>query len=83
MNEALQQFAINYITSVKEEAGTSHVNKPYDQAQALADKRALRELLEMVRIKVNGNIDQLKLIGILILAIKRLKDDVWIKFFNV
>ena len=82
VNEALQQFAVNNIRSVKEEAGTSHVNQPYDQAQALADKRASRQLLEMARTKVNGNIDQWKLIGILIVAIKSLKDDVWIKSFK-
>ena len=61
---------------VKEEAGTSHVNQPYDQETAQADKRASRQLLEMARRKVSGNIDQWKLIGILIVAINNLNDNV-------
>jgi len=36
----------------------------------------------MARSKVQGNIDQWKLIGILIIAIKNLKEDVWVKSFK-
>ena len=68
--------------AVKDETGTSHVNQPYDQETAQADKRASRQLLEMSRRKVNGNIDQWKLIGILIVAINNLKNDVWVKSFK-
>ena len=82
MNEALNEFSDAKIRALKEEAGTSHVNQPYDQETAQADKRASRQLLEMARRKVNGNIDHWKLIGILIVAINNLKSDVWIKSFK-
>ena len=82
INAALQEFTNNKIRAIKEKGGTSHVNQPHDQTQAQADKRASRQLLEMARSKVQGNIDQWKLIGILIIAIKNLKDDVWVKLFK-
>ena len=82
VNEALQVFSDANIRAVKEEAGTSHVNQPYDQETAQADKRASRQLLEIARRKVKGNIDQWKLIGILIVAMNNLKEDVWIKSFK-
>ena len=82
INEALQDFSDTKIRVVKEEAGTSHVNQPYDQETAQADKRASRQLLEMSRRKVSGNVDQWKLIGILIVAINNLNKDVWVKSFK-
>ena len=76
VNDTLQDFTDCKIRVVKEEAGISHVNQPYDQSQAQADKRASQQLLEMAQTKVKGNIDQWKLIGILIVAIKILKSNV-------
>jgi hypothetical protein len=81
VDEALKKFASVKIRIVKEEAGTSHVNQPYDQQTAQADKRTSRQLLDMARTKVNGNIDQWKLIGILIVFINNLKKDVWMNSF--
>ena len=68
-NKALKDFADIKIRTVKEEAGTSHANQPYDQETAQVDKRLSRQLLDMPRRKVSGNIYQWKLIGILIVAI--------------
>ena len=38
VNTALKTFHDNKIRVVKEEDGTSHMNQPYDQGQAKADK---------------------------------------------
>ena len=82
VDEASIFFASVEIRAVKEEAGTSHVNQPYDQETAQADKRSARQLLEMARTKVRGNIDQWKFIGILIISINNLKKEVWINSFK-
>ena len=58
------------------------MNQHYDQATSHANKRASRQLIEIARCKVNGDIDQWKLMGILIVAITNLKDNVWIISFK-
>ena len=67
---------------LKEKGGTSHINQAYDQSQAKADKRAARQLLELARQRVKGNIDQWNLCGILCVAHNNLPDDIWIKSFK-
>ena len=44
VDEALKKFASVKIRIVKEEAGTSHVNQPYDQETAQANQRSSRQL---------------------------------------
>ena len=82
VTEALQSFYDNKIRIVKEEAGTSHVNQPYDQAQAKADKRAARQLLELARGRVSNHIDQWQLCTILCIGIKSLPEKIWVNSFK-
>ena len=49
VNKALQKFVANNIRSVQEEADTSYMSQLYDRAQALVDKHAPRQLLEMAK----------------------------------
>ena len=74
VTEALKTFHQNKIRVAKEEAGTSHVNQPYDQGQAKADKRATKQLLELARPRVSSHIDQWQLCAILCVAIKNLPE---------
>ena len=82
VNTALKTFHDNKIRVVKEEAGTSHVNQPYDQGQAKADKRAARQLLELVRARVTSHIDQWQLCAILCVALKNLPEQIWVNSFK-
>ena len=82
VNTALKTFHDNKIRVVKEEAGTSHVNQPYDQGQAKADKRAARQLLDLARARVSSHIDQWQLCAILCVALKHLPEQIWVKSFR-
>ena len=63
VGETLDCWSVNKIWTVKEEAGTSHVNQAYNQQQARADKQITRELLDAYRGQVNGHIDQNQLVA--------------------
>lgn len=67
-NKVLKKFSNKNNRAFKEEAGILHVNQPHDQAIVQADNRASRQILEMTRPKVFGDIDPWKLIVILIAA---------------
>ena len=58
VHEAPYNWSVNKIWTVKEEAGTSHVNQAYGQQQAQADKQKTCVLLDACRGKVIGHIDQ-------------------------
>ena len=81
MTEALKTFHKNKIRVANEEAGTSHINQPYDQGQTKADKRAAGQLLELVRERVTNHIDQWQLCTILCIAIKNLPEKIWEQSF--
>ena len=82
VNTALQTFHDNKIRVVKEQAGTSHVNQPYNQSQAKADKRAARQLLGLARGRVSNHIDQWQLCGILCICLKILPEQIWVNSFK-
>jgi hypothetical protein len=80
--EALQQFRDGKHHAVKEEAGTSHINQSYDQDVAKKDKASTRELLEFARGRINRDVDQWTLLGILIVAIRNISTSAWENSFK-
>ena len=82
MTSALIHFAENKIRVVKEEAATSHVNQAYDQFQAKAGKSMARPFWDLARLHVKGHIDQWNLIAILIVTIKSIPGETWVKSFK-
>ena len=73
----MELFATHKITIVKEESESSDTNQAYDQLQAVADKQSMRQLLDIARSKVNGRMDQNKLVAIISIALKDLPGTLW------
>ena len=65
VTDDLEFFAGERIKVGKEEAGTSAFNQVYDKFQANQHKAYTRQLLEMARRKVHGQINQWKLTTII------------------
>ena len=82
VQEALHDWSVNLIWTLKKEAGTSHGNQAYNQYQARADKQITRDLLDACRGKVNGHIDQNQLVSVLILGIRNLPKKTWVASFK-
>ena len=70
VNEGLEMFSEERIRVGKEEAGPSDFNQAYDKLQAKQDKDQTKQLLELVRQKVHGQINQWHLIMIISIAIQ-------------
>ena len=62
-------FSEKRIKVGKEEAGTSNFNKSYDMFKSNQDKAQTRKLLEILRQKVHGQINQWQIIMIVSTAI--------------
>jgi hypothetical protein len=77
VTEALEVFAQHNIVVVKEESGASDTNQSYDQQQAVADKKATRQLLDIARPRMSQRMDQYKLVGVILVAIKSLPLSLW------
>ena len=82
VKKVFKTFHDNKIGVVTEEAGTSHINQPYDQGQTKVDKRASRQLLDLVRARVTSHIDQWQLCAILCIALKNLPQKIWVNSFK-
>jgi hypothetical protein len=84
----LQQKGIDMFTEAKililqEEGDSSHVNQPYDQFVAKADKNCIRQDLDLCRMKiVKGPLNQWSLIGISLVGLKRVPEDSWTRSFQ-
>ena len=66
--EAMASFQSAGIYILKEKADSSHVNQPYDQHRALADKKAFRLAMDMIRL--TGKASQQLMVASIIEAIK-------------
>ena len=65
----------------KEEAGTSALNQAYDKLQAKNDKDQTRQILELLRQNIYGQINQWQLIMIISTAIQNILAKVWKYYF--
>ena len=66
---------------MKEESGTSAFNQAYDKFHAKQDKAQTRQLLDLARRKVHGQITQWQLIMVISTAIKNIPSKVWTDSF--
>ena len=81
VTRALEIFAENKVDVVKEEGGASDTNQSYDQMQAVADKRATRQLLDFARKRITS-FDQVSMIAVIAVAIKNLDASIWESSFR-
>ena len=77
VGEALEEFKLNNVWAVKEEADTSHVNQSYDNQVALNDKRDQKRILSRVRSSLKKVMHQYHLIAAMAAAIKNQDGGVW------
>eukprot|EP00957_Ditylum_brightwellii_P065027 4932955-Ditylum_brightwellii.AAC.1 len=59
---------------IKEKSGTSDINQPYNQQQAVTDKRVTRQLLDIARSQMTQKMNVHKLVGIAVVAMKSLPE---------
>ena len=81
VTEGLNFFAEERIRVGKEEAGTSAFNKAYDKLQAKQEKAKKRQLLDLARRKVHGQITQWQLTMVISTAIQNISAKVWTDSF--
>ena len=58
VTDTLEMFSEDRIKVGKKEAGTSAFNQAYDRFQAKQDKAQTRQILDLARRKVHGQINQ-------------------------
>ena len=75
--DALEIFASEMIKVGKEEAGTRDLNQEYRKFQANQDKAQTRQLLELARRKVHGQINHWHITMIIFTAIQNNPSKVW------
>ena len=78
--QAYQLFTDSNIQLVQEDGDTSQTNQAFDQQKAKEDKRNMRSLLDSTR-KFRVQLDQWRLIGVCIVALKRSTRSAWIHSF--
>ena len=81
VNDALELFSEDSINVGNKESGTSDFNQVHDKFQVKQDKAQTRKLLQLEYQKVNGRINQWKLIMIISTATQNITTKLWTDYF--